>query len=97
MGTPVVRKAVKIPSTLPVNPPASAACFIKAQVPATCGVAMEVPEKTSKPPPGTEELMSPPGAISDKKEARFEKNEMPSSLSVDPTLTAVEIQPGELI
>ena len=51
----------------------------------------------SKLPPGTEELMERPGAIRDKNEARFEKLEIVSDLSVEPTLTAVEIQPGELI
>jgi hypothetical protein len=55
---------------------------------------MEVPLKTEKPPPGTDELMEEPGARSERKDAEFEKIEMPSDLVVDPTLMAVEIQAG---
>jgi hypothetical protein len=57
---------------------------------------MEVPLKTAKPPPGTEELMEEPGARRERKVAEFEKIETPSDLVVDPTLTAEEIQAGAL-
>src|SRR5690242_13325037 len=44
--------------------------------------------------PGIDETMFPPGASSDTNGAMFEKLEIVSSLSTDPTLIAVETQAG---
>ena len=71
-----------------------------AQAPATCGPAIDVPEKFSKVPPGTEELIHLPGASKFKNEALLEKLDtaltvvpkLPSS--VEPVLIALEIQEG---
>src|SRR6266446_6130024 len=41
--------------------------------------------------------MLPPGAKSERKEPTLEKDDTTSFLSVDPTLMAVEIQPGALM
>jgi hypothetical protein len=71
-----------------------------AQAPATCGVAIDVPEKVWKLPPGTEELIHRPGASRFKKEALLEKPDTTSTVvprlpsSVEPTLIALEIQAG---
>ena len=70
---------------------------MEAQVPVTCGAAMEVPEKTPKMFPGTEELMDSPGATSDKKDAELEKLAIASDLLVAPTLIADEIHAGTAI
>lgn len=68
-----------------------------AQAPATCGVAMEVPRIDPKPAPGTDEVITEPGASRLRNGAVFEKLEIASvRSSVDPTLTAVEMQPGAL-
>ena len=64
-------------------------------MPVTCGVAIDVPLRTLNPPPGTEELIALPGANSDRNEATFEKDETWLALSTDPTLMAVEMQPGD--
>jgi hypothetical protein len=37
-------------------------CLSTAQAPATCGAAIEVPEKIAKPPPGTDDVIKSPGA-----------------------------------
>ena len=65
-----------------------------AKAPATWGVAIEVPLKTEKPVPVTEELIEPPGAKSVRNDALFEKEDTVSCLVVEPTLTDVEIQAG---
>jgi hypothetical protein len=41
--------------------------------------------------------MELPGANSDMKELTFEKDDTPSVFVVEPTLTAVEMQPGPLM
>jgi hypothetical protein len=69
-------------------------CLRSAHAPATCGVAMEVPLNTANPPPGTEEFMLEPGARRDKKEAELENEDRVSDFVVEPTLTALDIQPG---
>ena len=68
IGTPVLVSAARISSTLAVG----AACFRMAQAPATCGAAIEVPLATAKLSPGYEEMISSPGANSDRKGATFE-------------------------
>src|SRR5712692_2165206 len=70
------------------------ACFSTAQPPATCGVAIDVPLSGTNPPPGIDDVIDSPGAKSLRNVARFENHEMLSVLSVDPTLTTVEMQPG---
>src|SRR5258708_4281876 len=65
-------------------------------MPATCGVAIEVPLRMAKPPPGTEEWIEPPGARKLTKLAELLKNETASLLSVLPTAKALEMQPGAL-
>jgi hypothetical protein len=62
----------------------------------TCGVATEVPLATAYWAPGYEDVMELPGARSDRKEATLEKLDTTSLLVVEPTLTAEEMQPGEL-
>src|SRR5919199_817851 len=49
-----------------------------AHAPATCGVAIEVPLKTAKPPPGTDELMLEPGASSSTRGLEFENDDIVS-------------------
>ena len=93
IGKPVVRNAARISLTDAVG----LTCRRSAQVPATCGVAIEVPLMKPKPPPGKDELMDSPGARSDKKDATFEKLDTTSFLVVEPTLIAVEMHPGALI
>jgi hypothetical protein len=66
-------------------------------VPATCGVAIEVPLKIAKPPPGIAEVMEPPGARKLMNEAALLKVETVLFFSVLPTANAEEMQPGELI
>jgi hypothetical protein len=65
-----------------------------AHAPATCGAAIDVPLKTAKAPPGIDEVIDEPGARSDRKAAEFENEEIASVFVVDPTLIAVEMQPG---
>jgi hypothetical protein len=72
-------------------------CLRRAHAPATCGVAMEVPSNTANPPPGTEEFMLEPGARRCKKEAELENDDRVSDFVVEPTLTALDIQPGLLM
>src|SRR5262249_62179999 len=87
MGLPVARIAAKTSDTLAVG----FNCLKIAHAPATCGVAIEVPLKAAKPPPGTEEVIAEPGAITLKKLARSENDEIVSVFVVDPTLTAVDM------
>ena len=68
-----------------------------AHAPATCGVAMEVPLINANPPPGTEEFMLEPGARRCKKEAELENDDSVSDFVVEPTLTALDMQPGLLM
>lgn len=93
IGRPVARRVFSTTGTVA----AGDNCFRMAQAPATCGVAMDVPERLSNPPPGTEETMPWPGANRDRKAAEFENAEIASAFVVDPTLTAVEMQPGALM
>src|SRR5262245_51093296 len=90
IGSPVCR------STSRINPtPAVGAAWRRiAHVPVTCGVAIDVPLYAWKSPPGTDEVIEPPGANSDMNGATFEKEDTWFCLSVDPTLTAVEMQAG---
>jgi hypothetical protein len=60
-------------------------------------VAIEVPDKDAKPPPGTDETMEDPGAKRERNEAEFENEETTSLFVVDPTLIALEIHAGSLI
>ena len=55
---------------------------------------MDVPLNTANPPPGMEELIDDPGATSERNGAALEKDDTTSSVVVDPTLTAVEMQAG---
>src|SRR4051794_8603444 len=57
---PVLWSAVRTSGTVA----AGLVCFMIAHAPATCGVAIDVPLKTAKPLPGTEELIDEPGASS---------------------------------
>ena len=92
-GSPVLRSAFRMVVTLAVG----TACRISAHTPATCGAAIDVPLATSKPPPGTEELIASPGANSDRNGVTFENHDTASAFVVDPTLTAEETQAGEPI
>jgi hypothetical protein len=53
-----------------------------------------VPFFNANLPPGTEEFMLEPGARRDKKEAELENEDRVSNFVVEPTLTALDIQPG---
>src|SRR5438132_9322179 len=65
------------------------------------GVVMEVPAKFAKPLSGIDESIHWPGARSERNEALLENEETSSAVvprepsSVEPTLTALEIHPGE--
>src|SRR5215510_14046513 len=87
---PVDWSAARIWSTVAFG----AACFSTAHVPATCGVAMEVPVAEMKPPPVVDERINVPGASRETNEAMFEYESMTSDFVVAPTLTAVEMHPG---
>ena len=69
---------------------------IAANAPATCGAAIEVPLKKSKPPPGTDDLIWLPGASRVRKVALLLNPETVSLFVVDPTLTELEMQAGKL-
>src|SRR5258705_859953 len=90
--TPVMLKAWRISSTLPVG----LACLSTAQAPVTCGAAIDVPLAITNAPPGYEEVMLSPGANRDRKGATFEKYATWSSLVVAATLTAVDTHAGAL-
>ena len=90
--TPVPVRAWRISSTFAVG----LACLSTAQVPATCGAAIDVPLAIANPPPANDEMMLTPGANRDRKGATFEKSATWSSLVVAPTLTAVETHAGAL-
>src|SRR6267142_2069406 len=91
--TPVSVKARRTSSTVALG----LACLRIAQAPAMCGEAIDVPLATANWPPGYDEMISSPGANSDRKGATFEKSATWSSLVVAPTLTAVETHAGALI
>lgn len=91
-GNPVLWSDVKISSTVA----SGAACLSTAKAPVTCGVAIDVPLAMAYMPPGYEDVMDEPGAHRDMKEAAFEYDATTSLLVVAPTLTTVEMQPGEL-
>ena len=55
---------------------------------------MDVPLNASKFPPGTDELIATPGASRSTSGPRLENWASASRLSVAPTVTAVEMQPG---
>src|ERR1700752_1175536 len=77
-------------STLPVG----AACLRMAQAPATWGAAIDVPLAIAKLLSGYNEMISSPGANSDRKGATFEKDATWSSFVVAPTLTALDTHSG---
>ena len=70
-------------------------CLMTAHAPATCGVAIDVPLAPTKPPPGVDEVIELPGASSLRNGATFVNDDMTSDFVVDPTLMAVEMQPGD--
>src|SRR4051812_9295681 len=88
-GRPVACRCPRTSETVAVG----LVCIMIAQAPATCGVAIDVPLNTAKPPPGTDELIEPPGAMSSTRLLMFENEETASFLSVEPTVIAVEMQP----
>src|SRR5216684_5016941 len=90
IGSPVFRSAVSTVLTLAPG----TACLITPHEPATCGAAIEVPLSAWYDPPGTDDVIDPPGANSERKGATFEKYETASDLSVEPTLTADEMHAG---
>ncbi len=90
-GRPVVSSKVRLSSTVAVG----LICFRIANAPATCGVAIEVPLKLAKSPPGTDELIDVPGANTSMSSETFEKTATKSLSSTAPTLMAVEIQAGQ--
>src|SRR5215471_1529642 len=90
IGSPFCCSAWRIVSTLAPG----TACFMIAQVPATCGAAIDVPLSAMYSPPGTDDVMSSPGAKSESDGATFENHETTSDLSVEPTLTADDTQAG---
>ena len=49
------------------------ACLWTAHAPATWAAASDVPASLAKPPSGTDEVMSEPGASRDRSEALFEE------------------------
>lgn len=57
---------------------------------------MDVPFSARNCPPGTEETMPEPGASTSTTEDRLEKSEIASCLVVEPTVIAVDTQPGLL-
>ena len=76
-------------------------CLNRAIAPDTCAAATEVPEPPSTPPPGTDEVMSLPGASRFRNDALLENwatvstgvlAALPSPVA--PTLTAEEMQAG---
>src|SRR5439155_25476635 len=90
IGNPVDCSALRSWLTVPVG----TACFSTAQAPVTCGVAIDVPLATPKPPPVTDDWIELPGANSDMNGATLENDEIASDFVVDPTLIADEMQPG---
>jgi hypothetical protein len=60
-------------------------------------VAIDVPLNVSKPTPGTDDTIEPPGASSDRNEVTLENQEIVPVFSVDPTLTADDTQPGAVM
>ena len=70
------------------------ASFNRAQVPATCGAAIDVPLSDVYPPPGTDDVIDSPGAYSERNGATFEYQDTTSVLLVEPTLMAEEIHAG---
>src|SRR5881397_4373229 len=90
--TPVPLRAWRISSTLAVG----LACLSTAQVPATCGAAIDVPLAIANPPPAKDEMILTPGANRDRNGATFEKYATWSSFVVAPTLTALETHAGAL-
>ena len=71
-------------------------CFMTAHAPATCGVAIDVPDRKSNEVAlfVTDELMLDPGASRSTISALFENDDTVFCLVVEPTVTAVEIQLG---
>ena len=63
---------------------------ISAMAPATCGLAIEVPESTAVPLLLVElaEVMLPPGAKMSMQAPKLENEDMPSPRSVEPTVIA---------
>ena len=90
IGRPVWRSALRIVPTLAPG----TASRSRPHAPATCGAAIDVPLNAWNVPPGTEDVMTSPGATSERNDATFENHEMWFDLSIDPTLMAEEIQAG---
>src|SRR5438309_2509197 len=87
-GSPVFRSADSTVLTLAPG----TACLITPQAPATCGAAIDVPLSAWYDPPGTDDVIDSPGASSERNGATFENHDTASVLSVEPTLTADEMQ-----
>src|SRR5215475_12951821 len=84
--------------------PMGHSCLNRATAPDTCAAAIEVPKPPANPPPGTEEVMKPPGASRFRNGAPSENcNTASSGATVElpppkaPTLTADEMQAGKPI
>src|SRR5262245_3227499 len=90
IGNPVCRKALSPVLTVMEG----TGCLSRANAPATCGAAIDVPLKYSYPPPRTDEAIDPPGASGDRKGAMPEKSDTSAVGLLDPTLTADEIHAG---
>jgi hypothetical protein len=58
-------------------------------------VAIDVPSRASKAPPGSDETIDSPGARSERNGALFEKYESTSDFEVEPTLIADEMHAGD--
>ena len=91
-GVPVSRSAATISSTVALGN----ALRIRANAPATCGAAIEVPEYEAELLFGIADLMYEPGAYTSMRfGAEFEKDETKSPFVVDPTVTAEDMHAGE--
>ena len=105
IGFPVDCNALKIWATVAFGN----AVLMAAKAPATCGVAIEVPARQPKvlevlvtseewiselTLPLHRPVAAPPGAITSTIDAMLEKDEITSPLVEEPTVTAVETQPG---
>src|SRR4029434_10860146 len=91
IGTPVFCSAVNSSATVAVG----FADLSRAQAPATCGVAIEVPLAAPYAFPGIDDTTLPPGASRLRKLALLETPDIAFCLSVDPTLIALEMHAGE--
>src|SRR5690242_6676022 len=92
-GAPVLCNAASTSST---EAPGFADLSV-AHEPATCGVAIDVPLATPKPPPGTDEVIELPGARRLRKLALFEYPAITFDFVVAPTLIAFDTHAGASI